>query len=300
MHFSMVLPVYNSERTLFATLSSLECLEDKSRWEIIISDDSSADSTRDIAAAWIAGPGSAFRRCVLVENPVNLGISGNHASGFAAATGEYGLYIGGDDLVENANLAADLDAAIEKSPGVRVAKLDLEALIAGSGRRERLYRFKRFFFQMSSRRQFVALALFGSFLYAGPGTILHIPTLRAIGGGFDPRFRTYEDLPLFFAFLTRGYRIRFLPVEGVVWYRSSASLSKGGFSRTGNRFSEERAMERAYIRSKIEFFGPYEKFLLRLRKYPKYLRYLFYSLHPSWLRNRLLPSILKKIRLIKG
>lgn len=295
--YFLVIPVYNSEKTLPATLASLERLDEKGRWEILISDDASKDRTREVAAAWIAGPGMAFARAELLANTENLGISGNHAAGFAAASAEYGLYIGGDDFIQNPRLAADLDEALARQPGTRFAKLDLEVLYAGSGRRERLYENRKAFFAMSSRRQYEALALFRNFLYAGPGTLIHLPTLKEIGGGFDPRFRTFEDLPLFYAFLSRGIRMRFLPVRGVVWYRSAASLSKGGFAASGTRFEEELGLARELVAERLGLISPYGRLLLRLRGYPKYFRYLAYALHPSWLRNRLRQSILKKLRL---
>jgi glycosyltransferase involved in cell wall biosynthesis len=297
--YSLVLPVYNNVRTLSSTLASLECLGEKHRWEIIISDDCSTDATCSIVTAWIAGPGAAFGRCKLVANKKNVGISGNHATGFAAVTSEYALYIGGDDLINNPHLASDLDNALADAPGTRIAKLDVEALYSGTGRRESLYRYKRSFFEMSSHRQFVALALFGNFLYAGPGTLLHVPMLREIGGGFDPRFRTYEDIPLFYNFLSSGYRMRFLPVKGVVWYRSSFSLSRSGFALQSGRYAEEGRLARAFVQERMGSFTAYERLLFRIRGYPKYVRYLLYAFHPSWLRNRLVPSIIKKIGLIK-
>jgi hypothetical protein len=227
-----------------------------------------------------------------------LGISGNHKVAFEAATAEYGIYLGGDDLIFDAGLIANLEGAIAALPGMKIGTIDLDAFHPYDGRVERLYAHKLSFFRMSSRRQFAALALFGNFLYAGPGTVVHVPTLRAIGGGFDERFRTYEDLPLFYNFLTRGYPMRFLPVRGIYWVRARTSISRSGFGAMRDRFELENEMGEEYVEKNAALMTWHERFLLKVKAMPKYARYLFFTTSLSWLRCRLIPSIMRKTRAI--
>jgi glycosyltransferase involved in cell wall biosynthesis len=295
---SVIIPVYNNLTTLPATLESVARLADRSRVELIVSDDKSTDGTRDFLESWFAAHSGDFAKARLILNPKNLGISGNHKVAFEAATGEYGFYLGGDDILFDPLLVSNIERALAASPGTRIAKIDIDAFHPHDARVERLYEHKLSFFGMSSRSQFASLALFGDFLYAGPGTVMHIPTLRAIGGGFDERFRTYEDLPLYYNFLIRGYRIRFLPVKGLYWVRAKTSVSRSGFGAMRERFELENDMAAEIYVYDSGLLTAYERLLLRAKAMPKYARYLLFTTSLSWLRCRLIPSIMRKTRAI--
>ena len=292
--FSLIIPVYNNVSTLPATLASVLNLEGKENIELVVSDDASTDGTREFLTSWFDEHGRILKRAKLLLNESNVGISGNHARGFEAAEGDYGLYMGGDDLLGNARIFSELEIALASKPRLAIAKLDVEALFASDGRRERIYRHKLSFFQMSPGRQFVSLALYGNFLYAGPGTLLHIPTLRKIGGGFDVRFRTYEDMPLYMAFLAAGYQIRFIPVGGVLWVRAASSLSMRGFAGMRPRFEQEGILIRGLIQARWCLLSFHERLIYRARRLPKYVRYLVFATSVRWLRLRLIPSIVRK------
>ncbi len=295
---ALAIPTYNNITTLPEMLASVVALKDGKNVELILSDDASKDGTREYLARWVKEHADQFYRCMLLLNENNGGISSNHGRAFAAATSEYGLYIGGDDIVYNPDFIGELAHAISACPGLRIAKIDLEALHRPGNTIEPIYQHKRRFFSLPARKQFAALALLGNFLYAGPGTVIHLPTLREVGG-FDPRFRTYEDMPLFNRFLSSGYRMRFLDVRGIYWVRASSSLSLAGFSGKRERFEAENMLRRDYVRLHMDTLTQYERFLFRIRDWSKWQRYPFLAIYPSWIRFRFIPSLLKRLNRLR-
>jgi glycosyltransferase involved in cell wall biosynthesis len=293
----LIIPTYNNLATLPEVLSSILMLRNLSSIELVISDDASTDGSQVYLNGWTTEHGSAFNKIRLILNETNSGISGNHARAFVEATGDYGFYIGGDDIVYNEDFIVDLERAIEASPNMRIAKVDVEALLRPGNIVDRIYQNKRFFFSMSSRRQFTALSLLGNFLYAGPGTVLHLPTLREIGG-FDQRFSTYEDMMLFNTFLVHGYPIKFIDLQGIYWVRASSSLSLAGFSGKRERFEDENRLRREFVSANIDKFTWFERLLLKRQVMSKWRRYPFLIVYPSWIRFRFIPSVMKKARWI--
>lgn len=297
MKIALAIPTYNNITTLPETLASVVALKGRKNIELILSDDASKDGTRECLIAWVKKYGDEFHRCTLLLNETNLGISGNHACAFEAATSEYGFYIGGDDIVYNPDFIVELARSIASSPGLKIAKIDLEALHRPGNVVEAIYRHKRYFFRMPAHKQFAALAILGNFLYAGPGTVIHLPTLRQVGG-FDPQFRTYEDMPLFNHFFANGYRMRFLDVRGIYWVRASSSLSLAGFSGKREMFEYENSLRRVYVEQHVDKFTFYERFLFSRLKLSKWRRYPLLMAYPSWIRLRLIPSLFKRLRRI--
>jgi glycosyltransferase involved in cell wall biosynthesis len=294
MNIALAIPTYNNITTLPETLASVVALKGRKNIELILSDDASKDGTREYLVAWVKKNGDEFHGCTLLLNETNLGISGNHACAFEAATSEYGFYIGGDDIVYNPDFIGELARLIDTSRDLRIAKIDLEALYRPGNAIEQVYKHKKYFFTLPARKQFAALALLGNFLYAGPGTILHLPTLREVGG-FDPRFRTYEDMPLFNRFLASGYRMRFLDVRGIYWVRASSSLSLAGFSGKREMFEAENKIRWEYVRMHLDRFTWYERFLFKRLDWSRWRKYPFLAAYPSWIRFRFVPSILKRL-----
>lgn len=98
-HASIIVPAYNSARTLPATLRAL-CAQTYGDFEIIIVDDGSTDQTREVAQAH-----SADQR-IRVLQQANRGLAGARNTGIAAAKGEYIGFCDADDLWTPGKLAA--------------------------------------------------------------------------------------------------------------------------------------------------------------------------------------------------
>lgn len=270
---SIVLPVYNNTRTLDRTLESILCLEGLERADLVVSDDASTDGTPALVKEWASEHGQKFHRFALIENSANLGIAGNHQAAFDAVETTHAVYLGGDDIVCDPSLIGNLETAIAER-GIVIAKLRLETLTLPGGRVDDLYGPMRAFFRMGAARQFSALAAFGNFLYAGPGTVLSMAAFRSLGR-LDPRFRSFEDYPLFMLFLVNGYRFELLPFGGIQWVRSEHSLSASGFAGMKPQFlSDLRLLSDMFILPNRRLFRFPYGLAWRLREHPMATRVL--------------------------
>ncbi|MBI5154057.1 glycosyltransferase family 2 protein [Candidatus Poribacteria bacterium] len=91
---SVIIPAFNEEQRLPATLASIQDFLSRARfsWEIIVVDDGSRDDTIGAATA-------AFRdeRCRVLPNPRNMGKGASIRNGMLAARGKYRLFTDADN-----------------------------------------------------------------------------------------------------------------------------------------------------------------------------------------------------------
>lgn len=123
IHFSLpkisvILPIYNSEKYLTATLESIEH-QDFQNYEIIIVDDGSTDSSRKIVAE--------FEKHLPIryfKNDKNSGAAYSRNRGITLANGSYLIFLDSDDLFEPI-LLSELYSAITKfNADIAVAEFD--------------------------------------------------------------------------------------------------------------------------------------------------------------------------------
>ncbi len=100
MHFSVVIPLYNKQNSIAATLQSV-LAQTYTNYEIIVVDDGSTDGSANVARATLrefsgrsTGYGLEFR----VIRKENGGVSSARNAGILAAKGEYVAFLDGDDL----------------------------------------------------------------------------------------------------------------------------------------------------------------------------------------------------------
>lgn len=91
---SVIVPVYNGERYLRECLNSI-CEQTLSDFEVLIVDDGSTDSTREIAEEYAARD-ARFRVCPHVEN---RGLFAARLTGVEASMGDYLAFVDADDTV---------------------------------------------------------------------------------------------------------------------------------------------------------------------------------------------------------
>lgn len=227
--FSLVIATYNSERTLPETLTSLETIKEAKNVEIIISDDASQDSTVKIARDWSKKHIDKFKAIKILAHPINIGISANHTEAFKQASSDYGIYMGGDDLISKDTIFISLDAWLVKHPEISVAKFNLESFYEETGIITPYFELQKPFFHCSAKVQFNILASFSNILACGPGTLVKISELKNLGY-FDSDIRTFEDIQLNLKFAIAGHKTYFIPVKGMYWRRHIHSLSFTNFS----------------------------------------------------------------------
>ena len=109
---SIIIPVYNGEKTIQETLDSVFA-QTFSDWELIVSNDGSSDRTLEIVEA-IHDPR------IRIVSGENGGLSVSRNRGIAIATGEYLSFLDADDLWSPDKLATQLQA-LENNPEAAVA-----------------------------------------------------------------------------------------------------------------------------------------------------------------------------------
>ena len=130
MKISIIMPVYNSEKYLEATLSSI--LEQTySNWELIIIDDCSNDNSFNI----IKRIAKSDSRIKVYQNKKNLGICGNRNRGLEYATGDYIVFCDDDDLFET-NLLKDNVEILLQNPKVDMIKFGRKLVCVDSNDKE--------------------------------------------------------------------------------------------------------------------------------------------------------------------
>ena len=93
MMFSIIVPVYNTEKYLNKCIQSI-LTQSFSDYELIIIDDGSTDSSLFIAQKY------AGNKVKIFQNRVNLGLSSSRNKGIDNSLGEYILFIDSDDYID--------------------------------------------------------------------------------------------------------------------------------------------------------------------------------------------------------
>lgn len=91
--FSIVIPVYNCEKTIYETLQSV-LIQTYNDYEIIIVNDSSTDGT----LSEINKIKDNLSNISIINNPENLGAASSRNKGISVAKGNYIAFLDGDDV----------------------------------------------------------------------------------------------------------------------------------------------------------------------------------------------------------
>ena len=94
---SIIIPCYNSEKTIVRTLNSIKGFEAfKNNFEIIIVNDGSTDSTLELIIDFFKENNFIY----LIKNQSNLGLSEARNNGLKIAKGKYIWFVDSDDQIE--------------------------------------------------------------------------------------------------------------------------------------------------------------------------------------------------------
>ena len=108
--FSIIVPVYNTEKELERCVRSVTC-QSSGEFELILVDDGSKDSSGLMCDQFAAEDS----RIVAIHQE-NAGSSEARNTGIRAAKGDYLLFLDSDDLWSDPNALADLKKIIEQNP----------------------------------------------------------------------------------------------------------------------------------------------------------------------------------------
>lgn len=118
---SVLMGVYNCEKTLDESLRSLEA-QTEDRWECIICDDGSADRTAEIVGKWQQKLPGKF---IFLQNAQNIGLAATLNRCLHEASGEFIARMDGDDLCSPDRFEKELKY-LDSRPDYAVVSTDME------------------------------------------------------------------------------------------------------------------------------------------------------------------------------
>lgn len=216
---SVILPVFNDARYIAETIESVK-QQTYTRWECIVVDDASTDTSWDVIGESTAGD----ERFVLIQNAENRGPGGSRNQALSVARGEYTAFIDGDDLLLRESLADRIEtlAAASENPyvvgsfcGVRFSPEDV-TLDQLSDR----YR--------STQPSFVDLVIAdGEAPFTMIAPLVLTERIRSIGGLDESMRRGAVDWDLWYRILRNGHVFVGSPFQGAVYRQRPGGITRG-------------------------------------------------------------------------
>ena len=123
---SVLVTTYNHASFVCECLDSLTA-QTSSDFEIIITDDASADGTADVIRQWLTRTGTA---AIFVRNPVNRGICANRNAALALARGRFICSLSGDDAYEPDRIERQVACFATQPTSVAVVYSDMRMVDA--------------------------------------------------------------------------------------------------------------------------------------------------------------------------
>jgi glycosyltransferase involved in cell wall biosynthesis len=216
--FSVVVPAFNAERTIAATVRSV-LMQTRSDFELLVVDDGSTDTTAERVEELAGDP-----RVRLLRQP-NSGVAIARNTGIAAARGRYVSFLDSDDLWLPSYLET-MGAALDAHDDAGFAFTDAWVWD------EHVRRFARQTIMVTGNppdvvpddpRELFRLLLAGNFIYTS-STVRR--AVLAEVGGFNGEVSPAEDWELWLRIAANGHRaIRAAPVLGVYRIRAGSLSS---------------------------------------------------------------------------
>lgn len=216
---SVVVASYNASKTIIETLDSIKA-QTYSPLELIVADDCSQDDTAVKCKEWMAENQNRFVRSKLIVNEENKGISANFNIGVRASSGEW-VKIFGDDIL--------LPDAIEKNMAF-VQKNDCNIVISrmkyfSNDTREiiKVHPREDYILPVSSHEQYIA-QIQNKIGVPSP-TWFYKRELYDKLGGYDERYRLFDDIPFALKLLKAGNYFSYMPQVTVLYRITNTSVS---------------------------------------------------------------------------
>ncbi len=249
---SILIITYNSENYILETLESAKA-QTYRNIELVISDDASTDNTLKICGNWIEKNKERFVRSKIVTTEVNKGIPANCNQGVEAVGCEWIKLIAGDDILDSNCISYFMECshinpeACMISSSIQLFTNDFKEGSMGKVISTDNYKF--FNVETSAEKQYWML-LRKNYVH-GPSTMFRKSVIINIGG-FDEKYKFFEDYPLFLNLTKAGYKI--YPLNKVtVYYRrhDSSVLRQSGDRIFSDFYLKRRAFDLDYIHPNI-------------------------------------------------
>ncbi|MCQ2129994.1 MAG: glycosyltransferase [Bacteroidales bacterium] len=215
---------YNSSKFVLETLESIKA-QTYQNIELIISDDCSTDNTVEVCKNWIEENKSRFVRTLLIESPVNTGVSANMNRAEDACRGEWVKPIAGDDLLLSECVESYM-RYVTDHPKAKVLFGRIRAFGASDDVNERFNKtvFDYDYLNRPRQEQLSRLLFRGNYIPAA-SYFFNLPYLRSLGIQNDERIPLLEDWPKWINILKKGIVFHLIDKEMVKYRISENSLS---------------------------------------------------------------------------
>ncbi|MEI7824515.1 MAG: glycosyltransferase [Chlorobiaceae bacterium] len=215
---SIVVITYNSAKYVLETLESAKA-QTYQNIELIVSDDCSTDNTLEICRNWIEENKTRFVRSEIIKTQKNTGVSGNCNRGLMASKGEWIKMIAGDDIM----LPDCLLLFYSGSQVYPEVKCFLSQLYLLQGKIvDQIIKPRVRLFPKRASKQLLNVLRYGSL--PALATFYCRNTLIDIGG-FDEKYPSVEDYPLYVKLLRSGYHFAIVDKPTVVYRKHEESLT---------------------------------------------------------------------------
>ncbi len=234
---SVIIPVYNGEKTIHETIESVlnQTLSD---FEVIVINDGSQDSTLEIVSS-IQDP-----RLKVISYP-NAGLSVTRNRGISLASGDYIAFIDADDLWTPDKLESQFKA-LQANPQAAVAYSWTNHIDESS-------QFSRTGSHMTVSGNVYAKLLLANFLENGSNPLIRRQALTTVGG-FDETLIAAEDWDMYLR-LAAHYHFVAVPSPQVLYRISIDSMSSNVYKQEKESV---KVIKKAFIQA--------PKFLQHLKK----------------------------------
>jgi len=221
---SVIIATYNSSAFIIETLDSVYKLLWKDI-ELIITDDCSTDNTVVLCEDWLKRNRQRFLDTILVTSEINTGVSANVNRGLHKATGEWIKFLAGDDTMAPGCLTHNMEH-VAANPEIRVLFSQLDVYRESFEEQNFIYTtpdeihpYSIFWPERNAESQHRIL-LNSDRIHFAPTIFIHRETLLSVGG-FDERFKEFEDYTLWLNLTRNGHKLYFLHKVTVNYRRHS-------------------------------------------------------------------------------
>ena len=215
---SVIVPLYNAERTIESTLKSVFC-QTFTDLEVIVIDDGSTDSSLT-KVEQLTDPR------LQVYSFANAGAPASRNRGFARSCGDFIAFLDADDQWAKDKLAAQM-AALQANPEAAIAYswteyIDKDDRVVAKGQT----------IKVTSQEDTYKRLLVNNFLDSGSNPLIRREAVEAVGG-FDETLQACQDYDFY---LRLAMRFRFVPVPR---YQIRYRFSPGSISENTAKMEQQ-------------------------------------------------------------
>jgi teichuronic acid biosynthesis glycosyltransferase TuaG len=205
---SIIMPAYNSARTIASSIDSV-INQNFGDWELIIIDDHSQDDTVQIVKSYT----NQDKRIKLIALPINQGLSSARNAGIEISRAKYITFLDADDSWHIRKLEAQIELHVQ-NPKIRISHTNYDFIINDQRVNREKVQFWDFFYVKRGN-------LYPQILYKNNLAILSVMVEREVilaAKGFDTSLWAFEDQDLWIKIAKQKIEFGYLD-ERLCFYR---------------------------------------------------------------------------------